>query len=70
MSDLVGTCAQVAERLETCEDVVQQLVRDGRIPHVRLGGRKVVIPWAALEDWLLTEAGQNIRHPATAETAA
>jgi excisionase family DNA binding protein len=56
MSDLVGTTKDVAERLEVDEQFVRDLIKDRKIPHVRLGPRKVVIPWAALEEWLLAEA--------------
>lgn len=56
MSDRVGTPAQVAQSLETCEDKVMELIHAGRIPHVWLGERKVVVPWAALNRWLEDEA--------------
>lgn len=59
MSDLVGTVAQVAARLEVSEDLVQELIRKGRMPFIRLGPRKTVVPWAALEEWLLREAQEN-----------
>lgn len=52
MSDLVGTVAQVAERLEVDENFVRELIRKNEIPHVRLGPRKVVVPWRALDEFL------------------
>lgn len=60
MSDLVGTVAQVAKRLEVSEDTVQQLVRENRIPFVKLGPRKTVVPWRALEEWLDQEARSSL----------
>ena len=60
MSDLVGTVAQVAERLEVDEAFVRDLINKREIPHVRLGPRKVIVPWRALDDWLTTEAFQNL----------
>lgn len=56
MSDLVGTPNQVAQRLETCESRIWELINAGRIPHVRLSDRKVVIPWRLLDQWLADEA--------------
>lgn len=55
MSDRVGTPAQVAQQLETCEDKIWELIDAGRLPHVRLGERKVVIPWRLLDEWLADE---------------
>jgi excisionase family DNA binding protein len=56
MSDLVGTPAQVAQQLETCEAKIWELINSGRLPHVRLGERKVVIPWRLLDQWLADQA--------------
>jgi excisionase family DNA binding protein len=55
MSDLVGTVAQVARRLECSESKVRELIRTGRMPFIRLGDQKIVVPWRALEQWLETE---------------
>lgn len=52
MSDLVYTVAQMAEALEVSEDLVRQLVRQQRIPHVRLGARITLFPRAAIDGWL------------------
>ena len=59
MSDLVGTYAQAAARLEVSEDLVRNLVKKGVLPHVRLG-RRIVIPWHALDLWLASEAAKNV----------
>lgn len=61
MSDLVGTIAQAAERLEISEAVVEELIRAGQLPHVRISPRRIVIPWRALELWLEEQARQSIR---------
>jgi len=55
MSDLVGTPRQVANKLETCEQKIWELIDAGLLPHVRLGPRKTVIVWAELERWLADE---------------
>jgi excisionase family DNA binding protein len=54
MSDLVGTIPQVARRLECSEWKVRELIRAGRLPFIRLGDQKIVVPWHALEQWLET----------------
>jgi excisionase family DNA binding protein len=61
MTDLVGTVAEVARRLGVCEDIVRDLIREGHLPHVRLSARKTVVPWAALDRWLLTKAEESTR---------
>lgn len=55
MSDLVGTVPQVARRLECSEFKVRELIKAGRLPHIKLGDQKIVVPWRALERWLETE---------------
>ena len=40
-------------------NLVYQLVREGRLPHVKLG-RRVLIPRHALEEWLDREAGATL----------
>lgn len=56
MSDLVGSVAQVAERLEVSEDRVRRLIRAGKLPAWRLGPRTIRIPWRALEEYVNTQA--------------
>lgn len=61
MSDLVGTIAQAAERLEVSEDVVSELIQSGQLPHVRISPRRIVIPWRALDDWLDQQARASLK---------
>jgi len=56
MSDLVYTPAQLAEQLHCCVEIVEGLIDQGRIPHVVISPRKVVIPKVALIQWLEDEA--------------
>jgi excisionase family DNA binding protein len=59
MSDLVGTVAQVARRLECSESKVRELIKSGRMPHIRLGDQKIVVPWLALERWVEAELAEQ-----------
>lgn len=59
MSHLVYTVAQMAEALEISEDFVQQLVREGRIPHFRLGPRTTLFSRAAIDEWLADLCRRN-----------
>lgn len=59
MSELVGTPTQVAEALETSEDSVLWLKQECGLPHVYVNRRSWVVPWAALHEWLTTEAARN-----------
>lgn len=59
MSSLVGTPTQVAEALEASEDSVLWLKQECGLPHVYVNRRSWVVPWAALHEWLATEAAQN-----------
>lgn len=62
--EAVLTVAEAGAYLRADEAFVRDLIREGRIPHVRLGPRKVIIPRQALDEWLHSEAFQNL----TAET--
>ena len=46
------TVAETAERLGTCTGFVYDLIHEGRIPAVRLGARRLVVPRKALESLL------------------
>jgi excisionase family DNA binding protein len=65
MSELAGDRNEVARRIGASVDVVDQLTAEGRIPHIRLGPRKTIYPWAAVERWLLSEsfASMNTESP-------
>lgn len=56
MSDLVYTPAELAQQFGCDIRIVDRLLDQGRIPHVRLSPRKVVIPKVPLEQWLADEA--------------
>lgn len=60
MSDRVGTPRQVADSLETYEARILDLINAGLLPAIFLGERKVVVPWHALDIWLLDEGNRNL----------
>lgn len=60
MSDLVLTVEQAADVLECSTDLVRDLIHASRIPHVKLGPKKTVIPVRALADWLDGQAKDSI----------
>lgn len=68
MNDLAGTRQQVAERLGVELQKIDELVREGRIPHVRLGPRVIRFPWQAIEQWLAQGAAASLTQ--TEEQAA
>lgn len=59
---LVATPAQVAEALQCSIDVVRDLKREGRLPHVMLGRTLWGVPWTALQRWLDDEADASVVH--------
>lgn len=62
MSDLVATPDEVADALHCSIDVVRDLKKDGRLPHVMLTRVMWVVPWQALRDWLADEANASVLH--------
>jgi excisionase family DNA binding protein len=56
VSDLVYTPAELAEQFGCDVRIVDRLIAEGRVPHVRISARKVVIPRQALVEWLEDEA--------------
>lgn len=62
MSDLVATPDEVADALQCSIDVVRDLKKDGRLPHVMLTRVMWVVPWRALRDWLYEEANASVLH--------
>lgn len=59
MSNRVGTQEQVADELETSVDSVLYLKQHCGLPHVYVNRKEWRVPWAALDEWLATEAAQN-----------
>jgi excisionase family DNA binding protein len=49
---LVATVHEAALALRCSDWKIRDLMRAGRLPVLRLGDQKVVIPWRALEDWV------------------
>lgn len=47
--------AETAHLLGICKKKVYAMVRDGNIPHLRIG-RRIVIPAAVLREWMQAEA--------------
>lgn len=48
--------AEAALRIGVSETTYRRLARAGLAPHVRLGSRRVVVPLAALTEWMNSEA--------------
>lgn len=63
MTDGAMTTAEVARYLSVTEDVVQELTREGRIPHVRLTTRNIRYPKNAIDAWMLDEARSSMNTP-------
>jgi excisionase family DNA binding protein len=59
---LTMTVPEAAVALDCSRKHIYDLVHAKAIPHVRIG-RKVRIPSAALERWLIDEANRNVTHP-------
>lgn len=62
---LVGTPVEVADELGWSPGLIHALIRDGRIPHIKYGQRRVGIPWAALDKWLNDEATASMKRDAS-----
>lgn len=58
---LALTIKETAEVLACGETLVRRLVAERIIPHVRLGGDRIVIPVAALGAWLASEAAASVK---------
>ncbi len=43
--------AETARLLGICESKVYRLVREGSLPHLRIG-RRLIIPTTALQEWI------------------
>lgn len=57
MAPLVYSIAQAAEVLGVSTSLVYRLAKEGELPSVRLGDRRLVVPHRALEAYLLQRAG-------------
>ena len=53
---LVLTVAEAARLLCISRNLAYELIRQGQLPHVRLG-RRILIPRFGLEEWIAREAG-------------
>ena len=53
---LLFSVAEAANLLGISRNLAYDLVREGRLPHIRLG-RRVLVPRFALEQWVAMEAG-------------
>ncbi len=56
---LVLTIAEAAKLLSCCERTIRRAIKTGRIPHLRVYGRKVVVPRAALDRLLAGDIDTN-----------
>lgn len=59
---LVARPQEVADALGCSIDVVYDLKRDGRLPHVMLSRSLWGVPWTALQRWLDDEADASVVH--------
>ena len=55
-SALLISVAEAAGLLGISRNLAYDLVREGRIPHIKLG-RRVLVPRLGLENWIAEEAG-------------
>lgn len=53
---LLLTVPEAAKLLRISRGLAYELVARGRLPHIRLG-RRILIPWHGLEEWITREAG-------------
>ena len=53
---LLVSVAEAAELLGIGRNLAYELVRENRLPHVKLG-RRILVPRRGLEDWIAREAG-------------
>ena len=53
-TEMVWTVREAARRLKVSDRTLRKRVRQGVIPHIRLGG-KILFPVAALEAWLANQ---------------
>lgn len=70
-AELVLAVVEAAQRLGISRRHAYELIAAGRLPHVSLGQR-LVVPVAALEEWLHVEASHSVRderRPAFAKEA-
>ena len=65
-SPAVLTVKECAALLRCCERTVRRGIQAGRIPHLRVYGRKVVVPAAALTRILSGDLPSNGREDADA----
>jgi len=56
MSDLAYTPAELAKEFSCDVRIIDQLIDAGRLPHVRLSPRKVIIPKIPLQQWMADES--------------
>lgn len=50
------TVREAARLLRISRNLAYELIRQGRLPHVRLG-RRILVPRFGLEQWIAREAG-------------
>ncbi len=56
---LLVSVVEAAEMLSISRNLAYEMIRQGRIPHVRLG-RRVLVSRAGLEQWLARETGLGV----------
>ena len=61
-TSLCLTPEETACQLGICKARVYRLLREGSLPHIRVG-RRILIPTGSLEDWLRTQAGLICKQP-------
>lgn len=59
---LLATPQEVADALGCSIDVIRDLKREGRLPHVKLTRTFWAVPWTTLQRWLEDEADASVVH--------
>lgn len=62
VESLVLTVGEAAKALGISRNVTYALVREGKLPSVRLGAKRLVIPRAALDRFLADASGMVVGH--------
>ena len=57
---LVYSVAEAAKVLGISDGLAYRLIKEGELPSVRLGDRRLVVPHRSLEAWLIAQAGVEV----------
>ena len=57
---LVYTVPEVAKKIGIARGEAYKLARSGRIPTIRIGEKRIIVPVQAFENWLSQRALENL----------